>query len=46
MNRIFTVGEKYRPIVQILKIKKDIPTKIKVSGREYILTHKDQYKGR
>lgn len=39
-------GETYRPIVRILKVKKDKPTVIKVSGEEYVLRHKDQYKGR
>ena len=40
------VGDTYRPIVHILKVKKNKPTVIKVSGEEYILKHKDQYKGR
>ena len=40
------VGDTYRPIVHILKVKKDKPTVIKVSGEEYILRHKDQYRGR
>ena len=40
------VGDTYRPIVHILKVKKDKPTVIKVSGEEYILRHKDQYGGR
>lgn len=39
-------GDTYRPIVRILKVKKDKPTVIKVSGEEYILRHKDQYLGR
>ena len=37
------VGDTYRPIVTILKVKKGLPTVIKVSGQEYILRHKDQY---
>lgn len=40
------VGDTYRPIVHILKVKKDKPTVIKVSGEEYVLRHKDQYRGR
>ena len=40
------VGETYRPIVHILKIKNDRPTVIKVSGREYTLRHKNQFRGR
>ena len=39
------VGDTYRPIVHILKTKKGTPTVIKVSGEEYILRHKDQYRG-
>ena len=45
-NRKFVKGEKYRPIVHVDKVKKDVPTVLKVSGRRYILEHKDQYKGR
>ena len=40
------VGDTYRPIVHILKVKNDRPTVIKVSGREYTLRHKDQFRGR
>ena len=40
------VGDTYRPIVRILKVKKDKPTVIKVSGEKYILRHKDQHRGR
>lgn len=39
-------GDKYRPVVTILKMKKGVPTVIKVSGRTYILRHEDQYKHR
>ena len=39
-------GDTYRPIVHILKVKKDKPTVIKVSGEEYLLRHKDQYRGK
>lgn len=39
------VGDTYRPRVHILKMKKDKPTVIKVSGEEYVLRHKDQWKG-
>ena len=45
MNRIRKVGDTYRPIVHIKKVKKGVPTILKVSGRRYILEHKDQYKG-
>lgn len=40
------VGDTYRPIVHILKVKKGKPTIIRVSGEEYILRHKDQLRGR
>ena len=40
------VGDTYRPIVHILKIKNDRPTVIKVSGREYTLRNEDQFRGR
>ncbi|AJH77543.1 hypothetical protein [Heyndrickxia coagulans] len=38
-------GEKFRPIVTVLKVKRGLPTKIMVSGQEYALIHKNQYKG-
>ena len=40
----FKVCDTYRPIVHILKVKNEVPTVIKVSGEEYILRHKDQYR--
>lgn len=40
------VGDTYRPIVQILKVKNGLPTVLKVSGEEYTLRHKDQMRGR
>lgn len=43
--RTFEKGEKYRPIVYVDKVKKSIPTVLKVSGRRYVLEHKDQFKG-
>lgn len=46
MKRKFTKGEIYRPRVHVLKTKKDTPTVIKVSGREYVLRHRDQFKGK
>lgn len=46
MKRKFTIGEIYRPLVHILKVKNDRPTVIKVSGREYTLRHQDQFRGR
>lgn len=44
MNRQFEVNERYRPIVTVKKIKKDIPTVIEVSGRRYVYDYVDAYK--
>jgi len=38
--------EKYRPIVTVLKVKKDKPTVIQISGETYVLRHKDQWSAR
>lgn len=46
MKRKFTKGEVYQASVSILKIKKGQPTVIKVNGEEYVLRHKDQFRGR
>ena len=45
MTRTFELNDRYRPIVTIKKIKKDVPTVIEVSGRRYVLEHVDNYKG-
>lgn len=45
MTRQFEINDRYRPVVTIKKIKKEVPTVIKVSGRRYTLQHEDQYKG-
>jgi hypothetical protein len=42
MNR----GDKYRPVVTVLKVKKGVPTVIRVSGREYVLRAPDQFNQR
>ena len=42
----YKVGDTYRPIVHILKMKNGRPTVIKVSGREFTLRHEDQFRGR
>jgi hypothetical protein len=39
MNR----GDKYRPVVTVLKVKNGVPTVIRVSGREYVLRTPDQF---
>lgn len=43
-QRRFEKGERYRPIVTVTKVKKNIPTVVEMSGRRYILEHKDQYR--
>ena len=35
-------GDRYRPIVTIEKLKKGIPTVIRVSGRRYVYEPKDK----
>ena len=42
MTRKFEKGERYRPTVTVVKVKKDVPTVVEMSGRRYILEHKDQ----
>lgn len=42
-NRKFVKGEKYRPVVHVDKVKNDVPTVLKVSGRRYVLDHQDNY---
>lgn len=44
MTRTFEKGDKYRPVVTVTKVKKDVPTVVEMSGRQYILVHKDQFK--
>jgi len=39
MNR----GDKYRPVVTVLKVKKGVPTVIRVAGREYVLRAEGQF---
>lgn len=41
-----TESEIWKDVVGYLKVKKDKPTVIKVSVEEYILRHKDQYRGK
>ena len=45
MSRTFETNDRYRPIVTIKKIKKEIPTVIEVSGRRYVHEHVDTDKG-
>lgn len=35
-KRIFEKGERYRPVVKVLKVKKGIPTVVEMSGRRYV----------
>lgn len=39
-------GDTFNADVAILKVKNGTPTVIKVSGEEYVLRHKDQYRGK
>ena len=43
MTRKFEKGDTYRPVVKVTKVKKDVPTVVVMSGRQYILVHKDQF---
>ncbi|WP_373807981.1 hypothetical protein [Jeotgalibaca porci] len=45
MTRQFTINDRYRPIVTIKKVKKEVPTVIEVSGRRYVHDNTDTYKG-
>ena len=38
-------GDKYRPVVKVTKVKKDVPTVVEMSGRRYVLEHKDNFRG-
>ena len=44
MKRIFEVNERYRPVVTIKKVKKEVPTVIEVSGRRYVHENPDTNK--
>jgi len=37
-------GEKFRPTVTVLKVKRGLATNISFNGQEYALINKDQYK--
>jgi hypothetical protein len=39
-------GESFHLLVTVLKVRKGVPTVIRVDGREYVLRHKDQYGNR
>ena len=44
-QRKFEKGEKYRPTVTVTKVKNDVPTVVEMSGRRYVLEHKDNFRG-
>lgn len=44
-QRKFEKGEKYRPTVTVTKVKKEVPTVVEMSGRRYVLEHKDNFRG-
>ena len=39
------VGGTYYPTTTVKKIKKGVPTVVEINGNDYVLRHKDQYKG-
>jgi hypothetical protein len=39
-------GDKYRPIVQVMKAKNGTPTRIEFNGHSYALVHDDYINGR
>jgi hypothetical protein len=43
MIKPLNAGDRYRPIVTIRKVKRGIPTVIRVSGWEYVLRSPDQF---
>ncbi len=43
MSKVYQKGDKYRPIVHIEKVKSGIPTVLKISGKRYVLEHRDQH---
>ena len=45
MKRQLEVNDRYRPIVTIKTVKKEIPTVIEVSGRRYVHDNVDTHKG-
>lgn len=38
-------GDKLRVVAEVLRVKKGMPTKIKINGSVYVLTHEGQYSG-
>ena len=44
-QRAVRAGESFRLLVTVLKVRKGVPTVIRVDGREYVLRPADQYKG-
>lgn len=45
-KRIFVKDERYRPIVTIVKVRGETPTVIEVSGRRYVMEHRDTWRGK
>jgi hypothetical protein len=39
-------GDKYRPVVQVMKAKNGTPTRIEFNGHSYALVHDDYINGR
>jgi hypothetical protein len=42
MKKNYKVGDKYRPSVEVVKLKHGVPSVIIVSGNRYILRNEDQ----
>ncbi|KGX84463.1 hypothetical protein N784_13450 [Pontibacillus litoralis JSM 072002] len=39
-------GDKYRPVIKVLKVKNGVPTKVTFNGQVYALVHSDHINGR
>ncbi|MFC2948559.1 hypothetical protein [Virgibacillus sediminis] len=37
-------GQKHKAIIDVKKVKKEVPTIIEIEGRRYVLEHKNQFK--
>ncbi len=42
MKKQYKVGDKYRPSVEVIKLKKGVPSVLAIGGRRYILRSEDQ----
>lgn len=44
--RARTNGDRYRPIVTVIKVKGGVPTVISIAGQSYVLQQKDGFRGK